>query len=180
LSQASALRATLEHVARGAEARNFKFPVFRGAKVKLREHVGSYRNHHRADTRENPFRYQHFGIDLRRFGTGSGSSQVRAVLICCTSWVFLMHRTYSTPYFREFWGPEFRDRLGRLPDREHAKIIPLPIFNLLAQLTSVTLTHNPLVGSLPTGHHASPPGATTFFVIFQLFIRNITHGTVGY
>ena len=66
-------RATLEHVARGAEFRNFRFPVFGGAKVKLREHVGSYRNHHRADTRENPFRYQHFGIDLRRFETGSGS-----------------------------------------------------------------------------------------------------------
>ncbi len=51
---------------------------------------------------------------------------------------------------------EFRDRLGRRLDRENAKIIPLRIFNLLANKPSVTLTHNPSVGG------SSPPGPTIF------------------
>ncbi len=43
---------------------------------------------------------------------------------------------------------EFRDRLGWWVDRENAKIILLPIFNLLVLKPSVTLAHNPLVGGL--------------------------------
>ena len=72
-AQPTPLRTDLEHVARGAESRNFNFPVFGGEKVKLREHLGSYRNHHRGDNRENPFRFRHLGIGQFRFGTGSGS-----------------------------------------------------------------------------------------------------------
>ena len=41
-SHASALRPNLEHVARGAESRNFSFSDFWGARAKPREHVGSY------------------------------------------------------------------------------------------------------------------------------------------
>jgi hypothetical protein len=40
--------------------------------------------------------FRHFGIGQFRFGTGSGSGQVRAVLIRCTSWVFIMCRAIST------------------------------------------------------------------------------------
>ncbi len=82
--------------------RSFRFSIFQifgAAKAKLLEHVGSYRNHHRGDTRENPFRFGHFGIGQFRFGTGSGSGQVRAALICCTSWVYIMCRVVSTAKF---------------------------------------------------------------------------------
>ena len=57
---------------------------------------------------------------------------------------------------------EFRDRLGWSPEPTNAKIIPLPIFNLLVQKPSVTLTHNPLVGG------SSPPGPTIPLKIKQL------------
>jgi hypothetical protein len=79
-----------------AEFQVSSFSDFGGAQVKPREHVGSYRNHHRGDTRENPFHFRHLGIGQFRFGTGSVSGQVRAVLICCTPWVFIMYRAIST------------------------------------------------------------------------------------
>jgi hypothetical protein len=57
----------------------------------------------------------------------------------------------------------FRDRLGRRLDRENAKIIPLPIFNLQGQLPSVRLSVNQWVPGSSPGR-----GATFSFSFNQL------------
>jgi hypothetical protein len=78
-----------------AEFRNFSFSDFWGRE-------GETPRTRRVISEPSPSRYpcvslhfRHLGIGQFRFGTGSGSSQVRAALICCTSWVFIMCRAIS-------------------------------------------------------------------------------------
>jgi hypothetical protein len=82
-------RATLEHVARRPEFQFFRFWGRESETPRTRRVISEPS---RADTRENLLHFRHLGKGQFRFGTRSGSGQVRAVLICCTSWVFIMCR----------------------------------------------------------------------------------------
>ena len=69
----AALRADLEQGGAGRNPRFSDFRISGGAKAKLREHVGSYRNHHRADPRSC-----HFVSDISGWtSVGSGPDRVR-------------------------------------------------------------------------------------------------------
>ena len=131
------------------------FQIFECAKVKFDEIAVAISEKPRAEPRAG-----RFISDISAWvSVGSGSVRVRVRFGWTkplTTLGFKKVDTQNNGNIRIAEFTQFRDRLGWRLDRENAKIMPLPFFNLLANKPSVTLTHNPLVGG------SSPPGPTMF------------------
>ena len=159
-SQTVALRATLEHV---AEGRNFRISEcrFLGAGRRNSENTSGLVG---TITEPIPERID-FVTDISGWvSVGSGPGRVRAWFGWTNSlstFGFYNDLTQNNRHFRKFMMLEFRDRLGRHPDRQSAKIIPLQIFNLQGQLSSVRLSVNQWVPG------SSPGRGATFLLYFN-------------
>ena len=109
----------------------------------------------------------HFGTDISVYAAdGSGSVRVRVHFGRTNPLSTLDFNNVvlqKSGQFRIVMMFMFRDRLGRRPDRENAKIIPLQIFNLQDQQTSVRLSVNQWVPGSSPGR-----GANFFFQINHL------------